>query len=252
MSTSSINQNLPAAQQANSQKSQLGLNSDFNFFLKLMTTQLQNQDPTDPMDTNALTDQITQFTQVEQQVRTNQHLEQLLAGQNQSQLSTAVSFIGSEVETSGNTGEKVAGRAVFSYNLDGGAVNTQIIITDETGRAVFKGQGTNLEGRNLVVWDGRNSFNGNIEPDGVYTISVSSKDSAGNKVVSDARAVGIVTAVETAPDGTVLLSIADRTVPFKDVLAVRTPTFLPGGGADTTTGGNDTSTGGGDTTTGGA
>lgn len=232
------------------------LNSDFNFFLKLMTTQLQNQDPTEPMDTNALTDQITQFTQVEQQVRTNTHLEKLLAAQNQSQLSTAVSFIGSEVETAGNTGEKLAGRAVFSYNLDKGAVATEIVITDERGRAVFKGQGTNIEGRNLVVWDGRNSFNNNMEPDGIYTISVASKDAKGEKVKADARAVGIVTAVETAADGTVLLSIADRTVPFTEVLAVRTPTFInpgPGTGDDDGEGeGDEVADGGDDTVAGGA
>jgi len=243
MTTGSISSISQTTNPARSQLDQNSLNSDFNFFLKLMTTQLQNQDPTDPMDTNALTDQITQFTQVEQQVKTNSHLEKLLAAQNQSQLSTAVSFIGSEVETSGNTGEKVAGRAVFSYMLEEGAVDTDIIITDEAGRAVFKGKGTNLEGRNLVVWDGSNSFNNTIEPDGVYTIRVASKDSKGETVKSDARAVGIVTAVETAADGTVLLSIDNRTVPFTDVLAVRTPTFIPGGGNDTTGGGDDTTTG---------
>lgn len=242
------------SQQTNPSRSQTdaaSLNSDFTFFLKLMTTQLQHQDPTEPMDTNALTDQITQFTQVEQQVRTNSHLEKLLAAQNQSQLATAVSFIGSEVETAGNTGEKLAGRAIFSYNLDKGAVATEIVITDGYGRAVFKGQGTNIEGRNLVVWDGRNSFNGNLEPDGVYTISVASKDSAGKAVKSDARAVGIVTAVESAPDGTVLLTIADRNVRFNEVLAVRSPTFVnipgPGDGGDDgdDTGGTDTAGGSG-------
>lgn len=232
MSINSLAQNLPTATaQSAAGAAQNRLNSDFDFFLKLMTTQLQNQDPTDPMDTNALTDQITQFTQVEQQVRTNDHLEKLLTVQNQSQLSTAVSFIGSEVETAGNTGEKIAGRAVFSYNLAPGAVNTEIIISDERGRAVFKGQGTNLNGRNLVVWDGVNSFNGNSEPDGVYTITVSSKASDGKPVAVDARAVGIVSAVETAADGTVLLSMNGRNVPYSEILAVRTPTALPASGS---------------------
>ncbi len=255
--TGSVNQISQITNPSRSQLDQSSLNSDFNFFLKLMTTQLQNQDPTEPMDTNALTDQITQFTQVEQQVRTNTHLEKLLAAQNQSQLSTAVSFIGSEVETAGNTGEKLAGRAIFSYNLEEGAVATEIVITDANGRAVFKGQGTNIEGRNLVVWDGKNSFTGVTEPDGIYTISVASKNAAGEKVKSDARAVGIVTAVETAADGTVLLSISDRTVRFDEVLAVRTPTLLGGiGGGDDEGdgegGGDEVADGGDDSVDGGA
>lgn len=202
------------------------LNSDLNTFLKLFTTQLQNQDPTEPLDTNQMTDQITQFTQVEQQVKTNTNLEKLLATQRQSQLATAVGFIGSEVETKGNTGELYGNSAIFSYNLAAAATRSEIVITDSTGRAVFKGDGPIANGRNLVVWDGRNSFTGLQEPSGTYTISVKAKNAAG-PIASDARAVGIVTAVESGKNGEIMVSIGKRNIKFEDILAVRTPTQAP-------------------------
>jgi flagellar basal-body rod modification protein FlgD len=203
------------------------LNSDLDTFLKLFTTQLQNQDPTEPLDTYQMTDQITQFTQVEQQVKTNTNLEKLLATQRQSQLATAVSFIGSEVETTGNTGELYGNSAIFSYNLATAAAQSEVVITDSTGRAVFKGNGPVANGRNLVVWDGKNSFTGQQEPSGTYTITVKAKNAAGQDIASDARAVGIVTAVESGKDGEIMVSIGKRNIKFEDILAVRTPTQAP-------------------------
>jgi flagellar basal-body rod modification protein FlgD len=225
MTVSNLSSISQATNPSKSETARKSLGSDLDLFLKLMTTQLQNQDPTEPLDTNQLTDQITQFTQVEQQVQTNTNLETLLASQKQSQLSTAVSFIGSEVETAGNTGEFEGGRAVFSYNQSAPSATTDIVITDAAGRAVFKGNGTTVVGRNLVVWDGVNSFSGQQEPPGTYTITVTAKTAAGKPVATDARAVGVVTTVETASDGNILLGIGGRTVKYSDVLAVRTPTL---------------------------
>ncbi len=228
MSVGSIGTNTNNQERSASDNALASINGDFNFFLKLMTTQLQNQDPTEPLDTNQLTDQITQFSQVEQQVRTNQNIEKLISSQQQSQLSTAVSFIGSEVETAGNTGQKIGDQAVFSYNLAAAGANVELVITDKNGRAVFRGQGANNVGRNLVVWDGVNSFNGNTEPDGEYTISVKATTPNGQTVPADARAVGVVTAVENTKDG-ITLSMGTRTVRYEDVLAVRAPTFAGSG-----------------------
>lgn len=229
MSVGSVGNTNNTTSSSSADRALSGINGDFNFFLKLMTTQLQNQDPTEPLDTNQLTDQITQFSQVEQQVRTNQNLEKLMSSQTQSQLATAVSFIGSEVETAGNTGNKIGNQAVFSYNLGAAGSAVELVITDKNGRAVFKGQGTNNVGRNLVVWDGVNSFNGNTEPDGEYTIAVKATSPSGQALPADARAVGVVTAVENTKNG-ITLSMGTRTVRYEDVLAVRAPTLANSGG----------------------
>jgi flagellar basal-body rod modification protein FlgD len=201
-----------------------GTIGDYQTFLKLFTVQLQNQDPTQPLDTNQMTQQLAQFSTVEQAVKQNDNLTTLINQQKQNQLSTAVSLIGAEVETSGSSGDLIGGQATFSYVLPKEADNVQVTLTDSAGRAVFQGQGTKAKGRNLVVWDGVNSFNGQAEPSGTYSITVKAKDAASNEISVDSRAVGVVRGVETASNGTVQISIGDRTVNYDEILAVRTPT----------------------------
>lgn len=232
------------------------LNSDFSFFLKMLTTQLKNQDPTEPMDVSQMTQQIAQYSGVEQQIKTNTMLESLIKGNKQSQLSTAVSYIGKEIETSGNTGvlnyaqsgDKVYGQAVFSYMLPAGAQNARITISNSNGQAVFQGDGTLKNGRNVVVWDGKNSFNGNAMPAGNYTVKVTAKNAKGEDITVDARAVGVVSTVETDDDGNILLNMGDVQVKYEEILAVREPTPFyipeeePAEGEDETAGGDTNET----------
>src|SRR3954447_12628807 len=95
------------------------LASNFTTFLTLLTTQLKNQNPLEPLDTNQFTAQLVQFTGVEQQLKTNEFLETLmLAGQNTAK-SDAVSYIGKQVTASGKTGELTNEKAVFwDYNAE--------------------------------------------------------------------------------------------------------------------------------------
>ena len=66
-------------QQAQTNSSSVGLASDFNQFLILLTTQLQHQDPLSPMDTTEFTNQLVAFSGVEQQINTNQKLDSLVS-----------------------------------------------------------------------------------------------------------------------------------------------------------------------------
>lgn len=223
---------------ANSQSTQaLGkLSSDLNFFLKLLTTQLQNQDPTEPVDNAQLTQQIAQYSGVEQQVQTNANLEKLLSQQSQSQLSTAVSYIGKEVETAGNSGILDQGQAVFSFSLEKPAASSRITITNERGQAVYQGDGPTKSGRNTVVWDGTSSFDGTVEPAGTYTISVEAKNEQGERISATTYSVGVVSAVETDKDGAIKLSVGDERFDYTGILAVRDRTPLIG--ANTASAGN--------------
>lgn len=200
------------------------ISGDFNFFLKMLTTQLKNQDPTEPMDVSQMTAQIAQYSMVEQQVKSNANLEALLASNKQSQLSTAVSYIGREVETEGNTGNLIGSQATFSYQLPDGAHAVLVTIKDASGRAVFQGAGTTREGGNLVVWDGVNSFTDAQEADGEYSISVEAQDAEGKAVAADTRAVGTVAAVENDGEGNITLTVGTVKVPYDQILAVRNPT----------------------------
>jgi flagellar basal-body rod modification protein FlgD len=204
--------------------SQTQLSSDINFFLKLLTTQLQNQDPSSPLDTNQFTQQIAQYSSVQQQVNTNSNLERLIAASRQSGVSTAVGYIGREIESRGNTGDVIGGQGAFSYILPRSAQSVEITITNSSGAVVFRGSGNTQSGRNLVVWDGFNSATGEQEPDGTYRIAVRALDGGGQVIPSETRSVGIVSGVETDPSGNTLLIAGNGSVNFNDVLAVRTIT----------------------------
>jgi flagellar basal-body rod modification protein FlgD len=221
------------SQTTNPSKSQLAgnkLGSDYTFFLKMLTTQLQNQDPTAPMDVAQMTQQIAQYSGVEQQVQTNANLEKLLGQQQQSQLSTAVSYIGKEVETKGNTSSlysvdtKGTKQATFSYTLPQAAASATVAISNSAGQVVFSGNGTLNKGRNVVLWDGKNSYDQSQMPDGTYTIAVKAKDANGNDVTATTYSVGIVNTVETAADGTIKMTVDNNVVNFSDITAVRNPT----------------------------
>jgi flagellar basal-body rod modification protein FlgD len=79
------------------------LASNSQTFLTLLTTQLKNQDPTSPLDTNQFTSQLTQMTGVEQQVLSNQLLQQLVSQSSGSGVTSAVGLIGKSVTASGST-----------------------------------------------------------------------------------------------------------------------------------------------------
>lgn len=238
------------------QSDSASLNQDFTFFLKMLTTQLQNQAPTEPMDVSQMTQQIAQYSGVEQQIKTNTLIESLIGSSKQSQLSTAVSYIGKEIETEGNTGTlnyaqsngKLYGQAVFSYQLPAGAQDAKVTILNEAGQAVFSGTGTLNTGRNVVVWDGINSFNGAQMDPGKYRIQVTAKDAKGASINVPSRAVGVVDTVETGKDGEILLNVGDVQVKYKEILAVREPTpfYVPNGSdaEDSVAGGNDSTSGG--------
>ena len=245
------------------------LNADFNFFLKMLTTQLQHQDPSEPMDVSQMTQQITQMSGVEQQIQTNTKLDRLVASNAavtyQSQLATAASYIGREVETAGSSGQVYAGQGAFSYILPERATSVEITLKNSAGQTVYTGPGAIDKGRNVLLWDGKSSGDKVQQPDGVYSMSISAKNAKGEVMKVETRSVGLVSGFERDKDGNVLLStgIGNGTVLFGDVLTVRPATRavfddpddkVPengNGGTDTVVGGNDTVGGGGDTVGGG-
>ncbi len=210
-------------QSKNPSKSEAGskkLSDDFDNFLLLLTTQLKNQDPTEPLDVNQFTNQLVLFSGVEQQIATNENLEKLINFQTSSQLSGAVGYIGKTVDAKGNAGELVNGLAGFSYELDAAAATVTVVITDAASRAVFSGQGTTFQGKNLVSWDGTNAFTGAKEADGTYFVNVLAKNSAGETITSRTMTTGRVSGAEMK-DGEMVLTVAGTYVKLADVKAVR-------------------------------
>ncbi|MEZ5690676.1 MAG: flagellar hook assembly protein FlgD [Rickettsiales bacterium] len=188
-------------------------------FLKLLTTQLQNQDPTEPTDTNQLTEQIATLSQVEQQINTNNNLEKLINLFNSTLLNSVVGYIGKQIETEGDKGVLQNGKASFVYNLEQAADNVTVQILDPARNIVFDGNGTNFAGRNEVIWDGKDK-DGNQLADGVYTLKVVAKDSSGDDIKSTTSTAGVVTSVDSK-DGHTRLMLGDIEVELSEVNSVR-------------------------------
>jgi flagellar basal-body rod modification protein FlgD len=212
-------QNAAGAGSSNTTVANSALNSNYQDFLKLLTTQLQNQDPTAPADTNQITQQIAMLSQVEQQINTNSNLQNLISLYSNNQLNGSVNYIGKRVEAPGNTGQVVNGAGEFVYNLSGAAATTNVTIKDSTGTTVFTGSGTTVAGKNIVYWDGTNSITGAKMSDGTYTISVTATDSNGAPVTATPETTGIVTSLDTV-NGVTTLSLGTQSVPISSVTSV--------------------------------
>ncbi len=217
--------------------------SNFETFLKLLTTQLKNQDPLSPLDSNQFTQQIVQMTGVEQQLLTNDLLKKLVANTG-SGVSTAVSLIGKEVRADADVAALKGGKAEWTYTLDRAATDVKLEVLDDKGRVVASIAPTdNKAGDHTFVWDGKSEA-GTPMAEGTYTLRVTAKDSQGSTVASKVFADGLVTGVEQK-DGSTLLTINGARVPWDKIVSIRqpaAPTTTASTGAPSTTGSNDNST----------
>lgn len=227
--------NTPAAATANTNPTGMAngltnLAGNFNTFISLLTTQLKNQNPTSPVDSNQFTQQLVEFASVQQQVQTNTLLQQLVNNSTATQVGSASSFVGTTIEAAGNQGALVNGNATFGYTLASSASNVHVSIKDSSGNVVFSGTGTTNPGSNTVTWDGKNSLTGATEPDGTYTMSVTATDANGASITATPFIEGKVTSASIA-NGQVMLNIGSLQVPEGNVTSV---TNLPGANAQST------------------
>src|ERR1044071_10076375 len=91
--------------------------SNFTTFLQLLTTQLKNQNPLDPLDTNQFTQQLVQFAQVEQQMKSNTQLQTLIAIEQTAQSTVALTYVGQTVVVDGSTAQLGSNGAGWVLNV---------------------------------------------------------------------------------------------------------------------------------------
>lgn len=147
------------------------LAENFNQFLTLLTAQLQNQDPTNPMNTNEFTNQLVAFSQVEQQIDTNKNLQALLDINRTAQITSLAPMVGRRVEIDGPDLALQNGAAQLGYGNPDGYANGRILITDARGRIVRDEVIGLQRGRQWVEWDGRDASGARL-PDGAYQVAV--------------------------------------------------------------------------------
>lgn len=206
-----------------------GQNLDKNAFLKLLTVQLKNQDPMDPIKNEAFVAQLAQFSSLEQL----QNINTTLADGNKNGTTqgsatltalsnnTAVSLIGKQVEISSNTVNLPAsGQAYIPYSLDGDADRVTADISDQQGKRVrsLTLHPSGRQGR--VVWDGKSDGGARVDP-GTYSISLSAQ-AAGNPVNVSSASTYKVTGVRTRNGAEPLLIFDGGTIPLSSVSGIFT------------------------------
>ncbi len=172
--------------------------NNFQTFLQLLTTQLQNQNPLDPLDTNQFTQQLVQFAQVEQQMKQNDQLSTLISIEKSAQATTALAYVGQSVAVDGSTAtlaDKQASWALTSAKPSSATVT----IKDSTGQTAYTGTFSLNTGRQDFVWDGVGS-NGAQWPDGQYTLTVTAKDANSQPVTVSTEVQGVVDSVDLTQD----------------------------------------------------
>ena len=197
------------------------LSSNLDSFLKLLTLQLQHQDPLAPLDATQFTAQLVQFSGVEQAITSNQKLDQLIALQSGNHTTDALGYLGKLVEADSNHLQLTEDGADFSYSLAGNAAATSVTVLDSAGNAVWTQTGEVTAGSHGVHWDGTGD-DGSTLPPGKYTIEIAAVDKNGKPVGASTATLGLVTGVEMR-DGQTILDLGDIEVAASSVHSVHAP-----------------------------
>ncbi|MBF0181456.1 MAG: hypothetical protein HQM03_15645 [Magnetococcales bacterium] len=182
-------------------------------FLKLLTAQLQYQDPLEPEKNSDFTAQMAQFSSLGEQQKSNELLTKLLTTQNVSQMNNAVSYIGKVAVVAGNNVVMTGGKGNVRFDMPaaGGAT---INLFDQSGRLV-----QSLTGQAFSQGEQSYSINASDLPDGNYAFSVTTTDADGNQVAVPTLESGVVKAVVNGTDG-VTIEVNGRRVNLADVRQV--------------------------------
>jgi flagellar basal-body rod modification protein FlgD len=218
MVTSVQQATLDSASGAAAMKKATGMNKDD--FLKLFVTQMQNQDPLNPMDSTQFIGQLAQLTQVEQAYNTNTNLQSLLTAQSSNATLGAVSFLGTQVTAKGSQISLVDGQqSPVAFALPSQADSVVIEIRNAQGTVVRTiNRGQSPQGTTSLAWDGLNS-SGQRLPAGIYTLGVTAT-AAGQQFLGTPLVQGKVDGISL--EGTEpLLSVGGSAIPLSSVISVK-------------------------------
>jgi flagellar basal-body rod modification protein FlgD len=202
---------------ASTQNALDSLSGNFQDFLGMLMTQLQNQDPTSPMDTDQFTSELVQFSGVEQQINTNNAITQLISLTQSGQLLQSSAMVGKTVEVSANQMplQNSSGALTFTDPTAGSA---EITITNAAGTKVLDTTVNATAGSNTWTWNGQDS-NGKTQPDGAYNVTVTGTNAAGTTPSLPFTVSGKVTGV-VENSGTLDVQMGAQTAAFSAVQSV--------------------------------
>ncbi|MFZ3034093.1 MAG: flagellar hook capping FlgD N-terminal domain-containing protein [Parvibaculum sp.] len=209
------------ASQSTANAASTKLSGNYSMFLTLLTTQLKNQDPTDPMKSADFTNQLVQYSSVEQQIQTNKNLESLLSANVFQAANTAVGLIGKQIESTSNGALLKNGQANWTLSLADAAPSTTLQVLDKNGATVYSEKIDGTKGDQPFTWNGTDS-SGNAMSDGTYFLQVAANDASGQAVAASVRTKGIVTSVDISSSNPVV-TVNGAQILYSDVTNVTDP-----------------------------
>jgi flagellar basal-body rod modification protein FlgD len=200
---------------SSSATSSASLADNFDTFLNILTAQIQNQDPLEPLDSSQFTEQLVQFSGVEQQIRTNQQLESLLSASRSNAGASLSGYLGQTAEIN-SSGAGFSGEPVtWRYALPATAQSSSVTITDENGRVVWSQPGETSLGAHDFTWSGQ-TFSGEARVGEPYYINVVAKDGAGESITPVHSLIATITGVDLTY-GEPALTTAQGVFAFSDI-----------------------------------
>ena len=193
------------------------LSSNFGDFLKLLMTQLQNQDPTSPLDTNQFTSELVQFSSVEQQINTNTSLTQLIQLTQAGEVMQASAMTGKQVTVSSDHVPLQNGKGTIQFTAPG-AEPVDISIYNDSGIKLSDATLMAVKGSNTWTWDGTDS-SGHTLPDGSYKVAVAGANADGTTSALSFSVVGTATGVQNQSNS-IQLQLGALSVDFSKVQSV--------------------------------
>jgi len=188
-------------------------------FLSLLTTQLKNQDPLSPLDSNQFTAQIVQMTGVEQQLMTNDLLK-MLVGMSDGGLSGSVNLIGKTVTANSDQANLTDGAANWSYDLDRNATSVKYDIVNSQGTTVWTRTDASVAGgAHTFDWDGVTAAGQQLPDGGTYTLKITATGSGGETINATNHISGVATAVQSV-NGETVVSVGKLKIPVSSITGV--------------------------------
>lgn len=193
------------------------LSSNFSGFLRMLMTQLQNQDPTSPMDTNQFTQELVQFSSVEQQITTNTSLTRLIELTQAGEVIQSSAMVGQRVAVESDVLSLQSGEATVRFTA-AAEQPARVSVLNEQGGTIAEATFTAKPGTNDWSWDGKDA-SGRKLPDGTYRVAVQTVGSNGSTTAVPFQVVGTASGVTTESQG-VRLQLGALSVPFSAVRSV--------------------------------
>ena len=193
------------------------LASNFQDFLSMLMTQLQNQDPTSPMDTNEFTSELVEFASVQQQINTNASMTQLIQLGQSGQVLQSASIVGHQVALNSNSIVLQNGNGGINFTASA-AGPAAIGIYGSNGALLYSTTVNAAQGNNSWSWNGQTS-DGTQLPDGSYSVQVMSAGSGGTGTALPFTVAGTVTGVNQSSNG-LSLQLGSTSLPFSDLASL--------------------------------